>query len=72
MKLSPTHSSLADLLRSAIGKSCAPKGPSGLPESTENSDSQSVVEGKYQMEDTTDPGIQNPVTGTGTGKVLGR
>jgi len=44
--------------------------PKGLPEMSSN-DNQ-TPDGVYEQEKLTDPGIKNPVTGTGNGPILGR
>jgi hypothetical protein len=44
--------------------------PKGLPEMSHN-DNQ-TPDGVYEHEKLSDPGIQNPVTGTGNGPIIGR
>jgi hypothetical protein len=44
--------------------------PKGLPEMSSN-DNQ-TPDGAYEQEKLTDPGILHPVTGTGSGPIIGR
>lgn len=44
-------------------------GPKGLPESQVNTNE--TTDGVYEQEKLVDPGIKNPVTGTGAGPIIG-
>lgn len=45
--------------------------PKGIPEPATNADT-TDGSGSYAQEDLTDPGIQNKVTGSGGGPIIGR
>jgi len=62
------HRNVVSLLKQLRGKP-VPNDPSGLPKPPDNADT--VVDGQYGEEGTTDPGILHGVTGTGNGPIIG-
>jgi len=69
MKISPLAIKIAEAL-TKLKKETNPAAPKGLPENSVNSNK--TTDGVYEQEDLTEPLIQNPVTGSGNGPVIGR
>lgn len=59
---------LGSFLRALRGKSLPPNKPTGLPGAPTNADQ--AADGAYGDEGLSDPGLVNPVTGSGSGPVL--
>lgn len=59
---------LGSFLRALRGKSLPANAPTGLPGAPSNADQ--ADDGSYGAEGLSDPGLVNPVTGSGSGPVL--
>lgn len=70
MKPSPEAMRIAEALRKMRSGCSADNAPKGLPRQGDNLNSGNE-DGTFEQEGLTDPGIQNEVTGSGGGPVLG-
>lgn len=69
--MKPEIKGIVEALRKMKGGVAADNRPKGVPDPATNADT-AAVEGQYQEEGTSDPGIQNMVTGNGGGPIIGR
>jgi hypothetical protein len=66
--MNPMAIKIAQALKE-LNRSVQENGPKGLPELPVNSNE--TQDGKYEQDNLVDPGIKNPVTGTGSGPIIG-